>query len=430
MDIWTPGQGLLGPNACILHSDINSAYASMSLAYKPHLRDKPVAIGGDEEQRHGIILAKNQIAKRFGVQTGSALWEAKRACKNLIILPPEYRLYKLLSSIVFAIYYEYTSRVQPFGLDEAWLDVTGEDGFRIANELRTRIFKETGMTISVGVSFNKVLAKLGSDMKKPNAVTVLSREDWKEKAFPLPASDLLNVGPETTAKLRNYYITTIGQLAECSEEWLCSIFGKNGTMLYVFANGYDRTPVNEFGECDVPMKTIGNSQTYYRDIVDKADYRMMVLPLCESVAARLRENGVMCETLSISLRDFELHRFSRQMKLRHPTNLCRDIWDAACGLVEKCFPGTDRFPYPFRSLGVRGMGLVPNNVPVQLDLEYDAERQAKKLRLERSIDGLRERFGYASVQRLTAHMDRAGAMLDAKGDNTVHPVSYMRAAEW
>lgn len=203
----------------ILHCDMNNFYASVECLYNPALRGKPVAVGGDVEARHGIILAKNYEAKKYGVQTGEALWQAKQKCPGLTIVPPSFEKYLRFSRLAREIYGCYTDRIESFGLDECWLDLTGSErlfggGKAVADKLRERIKFELGVTISVGVSHNKIFAKLGSDMKKPDATTVITRENYKDVVWPLPVSDLLFVGPATTRKLARYGIHTIGQLAQ------------------------------------------------------------------------------------------------------------------------------------------------------------------------------------------------------------------------
>ena len=269
----------------ILHSDMNNFYASVEILYDPTLRDKPVAVAGDEEARHGIVLAKNDIAKRFGIRTGQVLWEARQQCLGLVCVPAHYERYLAFSAQARDIYASYTDQVESFGLDECWLDVTGSvglfgEGAAIADDIRGRMKRELGLTVSIGVSFNKVFAKLGSDMKKPDATTVITPENYRDKAWSLPVSDLLYVGPATTRKLNQYGITTIGELAQANPDLLYWLLGKNGIMLHQFANGQDHSGVRRYYAVP-PMKSIGNSTTAPRDLVSEDDVKITLMALCE-----------------------------------------------------------------------------------------------------------------------------------------------------
>ncbi|MDD3261193.1 MAG: DNA polymerase IV, partial [Oscillospiraceae bacterium] len=300
----------------ILHSDCNCFYASVEALYHPELKGRPFAVGGDPQQRHGIILTKNQLAKNCGVQTGEALWQARRKCPQLVVLPPRFPLYQNFSQRAREIYLQYTDLVEPFGLDEAWLDITGsvssaEAGIQLANELRSRIHRELGITVSVGVSWNKVFAKLGSDYKKPDATTVFLQDSWKNRIWPLPASDLLFVGKATQKRLLEYGVHTIGDLAAMPQKTLQAAFGKSGTLLWSYANGLDTSPVERWGNRPA-VKSIGNSTTTPRDLTCSEDVKVILLVLADSVACRLREQGFLARTISIGVRDCRLHSFTRQ----------------------------------------------------------------------------------------------------------------------
>lgn len=294
----------------ILHSDCNCFYASVELLHHPELRGKPVAVGGDPEARHGIVLTADYIAKKHGVKTGMALWQAKQVCPSITFLPPRMDLYLRFSQMAQEIYAEYTDQREPYGIDESWLDVTESaslkgDGERIAKEISARMKLELGITVSIGVSFNKIFAKLGSDYKKPDAITTMHKDEYREKAWPLPVSDLLYVGSATTKKLRSMGITTIGGLAKTEEKILTDRFGKMGSILWAFANGYDDSPV-KVENTSAPVKSVGNSTTTPKDMETDEDVKIVLYILAESVAARLRENGFRCRTVEISLRDKEL----------------------------------------------------------------------------------------------------------------------------
>ena len=297
-------------NRTILHSDCNCFYASVELLHHPELRGKPVAVGGDPEARHGIVLTADYTAKRYGVKTGMALWQAKQVCPDITFLPPIMDLYLRFSRMAQEIYADYTDKREPYGIDESWLDVTDSatlkgDGFHIAQEISSRMKKELGITVSVGVSFNKIFAKLGSDYKKPDAITTMYEDEFQRKAWCLPVSDLLYVGNATNKKLYSMGIRTIGDLAKSDETLLVRKLGKMGSILWAFANGYDESPV-KLENTSAPVKSVGNSTTTPRDMETDEDVKIVLYILAESVAARLRENGFRCRTVEISVRDKEL----------------------------------------------------------------------------------------------------------------------------
>ena len=281
----------------ILHCDCNCFYASCELLSHPDLRQLPVAVCGDPTERHGIILAKNEPAKRCGVKTAETIWKAKQKCPGLILLPPHHRLYAEYSKKINAVYGEYTDLVEPFGIDESWLDVTnslhlfGGDARALADTLRGRIKREFGLTISVGVSFNKVFAKLGSDYKKPDATTVIARDNWRDIVFPLPVGDLLFVGRSAQELLGRYGVRTIGELSKCSEEMLETLMGKMGSQLYRYANGLDDSPVRGAADRE-PIKSVGNSTTFRRDLTRWDEVQSGISLLSDSVAMRLRRYGL------------------------------------------------------------------------------------------------------------------------------------------
>ena len=297
-------------NRTILHSDCNCFYASVELLHHPELRGKPVAVGGDPEARHGIVLTADYTAKRYGVKTGMALWQAKQVCPDITFLPPRMDLYLRFSRMAQEIYADYTDKREPYGIDESWLDVTDSatlkgDGFHIAQEISSRMKKELGITVSVGVSFNKIFAKLGSDYKKPDAITTMYEDEFQRKAWCLPVSDLLYVGNATNKKLYSMGIRTIGDLAKSDETLLVRKLGKMGSILWAFANEYDESPV-KLENTSAPVKSVGNSTTTPRDMETDEDVKIVLYILAESVAARLRENGFRCRTVEISVRDKEL----------------------------------------------------------------------------------------------------------------------------
>ena len=411
----------------ILHIDMNSCYASIECLHHPEIRRLPVAVGGDVEARHGIILAKNELAKRAGVKTGEALWQAKQKCPDLVIVPPHYQLYLRFSRMARAIYAEYTDLIEPFGLDEAWIDVTGSgvfgDAVEIAETIRNRVKFELGITVSIGVSFNKIFAKLGSDYKKPDAVTVFGKDDYREKVWPLPVEELLYVGSATTRKLHARCIRTIGDLAQTDPSLLHSWLGKMGYVLHAFANGNDPSPVAPLGE-EAIIKSIGNSTTTPRDLTCEEDVNIIFYVLAESVAARMRENGFRAKTVQISLRDTDLFSFERQCKLESPSCLASELHDAGMRLLQDHY----RFRKPLRSVGIRGMDLVPIQTAMQLNFFEDPVRREKRERLEVAVDELRRRFGHAAVSRAVTMCDPSLGTINPKDDHTIHPVGYFKPA--
>ena len=412
----------------VLHIDMNACYASIECLYDPSIRNLPVAVGGDVEARHGIILAKNQIAKRFGVRTGEALWQAKQKCPELHIVPPHFDRYLRFSRMAREIYADYTDLVEPFGLDEVWCDVTGTQKLRergmeaLANEIRERVKFELGITVSVGASWNKIFAKLGSDYKKPDAVTVFTPENYRDKVWPLPASDLLGVGRATERKLASRGIHTIGDIAAAPPSMLRGILGKWGLILHDFATGYDSSPVARAGD-EAVIKSIGNSTTTPRDLCCDEDAGIVYWMLCESVAERMRESGFLCRGVQVHIRDNELASFERQLKLESPTCLASTLHEAAMRLLRENWD----WHKPLRSIGVRATDLLPASMPVQCSIFEDSERQEKRERLERSVDDLRRRFGHYCVGRAVCVSDPTLRNISPKDEHVIHPVGYFKA---
>ena len=409
----------------ILHSDCNSFYASVECLHRSEIRNKPVAVGGDVEQRHGIILAKNELAKKYSIKTGEALWQARQKCPDLVIVPPRFELYQRFSRLCHEIYLDYTDQVEPFGLDECWLDVTaaGADGVNIAHEIRERIKYELGITVSIGVSYNKIFAKLGSDYKKPDAVTEIGRANYQEIAWPLPAGDLLYVGSATRRKLESYCKRTIGDLACTPEKTLKGWFGKWGSVLYAFSNGYDLTPVSRYTDQQI-VKSIGNSTTTPRDLKNNEDVKIILYVLADSVARRLREHGCKGRTISISVRDNQLSSFTRQHTMANYTNITAEIAQAGMELFVKHY----YWQCPIRSLGISISDLVSDSTPLQLDLFGGGQEQLRRERLDTAIDGLKNRFGSAIVRPAVLLQDPGLSGIDPKRDHTIHPVGLFRGA--
>ena len=408
----------------ILHSDINCCYAAIEHLHHPELAGKPLAVGGDPESRHGIVLTADYIAKKYGVKTGMALWQAKQMCPEINFISPRMDLYLRFSKMAHEIYAEYTDLQEAYGIDESWLDVTDSvnikgDGLKIAKDISNRMKSELGITVSIGVSFNKIYAKLGSDYKKPDAITTMYRDEFQQKAWVLPASDLLYVGRSTAAKLQKLGVRTIGDLARTDLQILHAQFGKMGDILWSFANGYDDSPV-KYEDAHAPIKSIGNSTTTPRDLVDEQDVKIVLTVLAESVAARLRENGFKCRVVEISVRDNELFSFTRQRKLDHATNVTREIAEEAFRLFQENY----NWQKPIRSVGVRGADLVNDNYWEQIDLFSSVEFREKQMKVDEAVDDIRRRFGFYSVQRGLMYFDKMLSAVDAKSEHTVHPHGY------
>lgn len=383
----------------ILHCDLNNFFASVETLAHPELAGVPMAVGGSTENRHGIILAKNELAKRFGVTTAETIWQAKQKCPGLIVVPPHMDRYVEMSRRARSIYTDYTDRVEPFGMDEAWLDVTGSrllfgEGRSIADAIRERMKRELHLTISVGVSFCKVFAKLGSDLKKPDAVTEIPRERWREIVHPLPAGSLLGIGQSTADRLAKYGIHTIGGIADAGEEFLRQTLGKVGGDLWRAASGLERSPVARY-DAAADVKSIGNSMTCASDLqTDEEVYRTLLL-LAESVAARLREQELLAGSIQISVKENDLSVREAQSPLPFATRRPKDLADAGMALVRKRF----HWERPVRALGVRAFHLMREDESIQCSLLLDEARILRLDALEGKICSLRERYGDRAVQR-------------------------------
>lgn len=407
----------------ILHSDCNSFYASVECLHNPKIRGKPVAVAGNVENRHGIILAKNQIAKKYNVKTGEPIWQAKSKCPSLVTVGVHFDLYKRFSKMAKTIYRDYSDRVESFGLDEAWIDVTGNpdkrSGLDIALEIRERIKYELGITVSVGVSFNKIFAKFGSDYKKPDAVTEITRDNFKRIVWGRPASELLYVGSATGKKLKTMGIYTIGDIANADIRLLRQSLGKWGDLIYGFANGYDSSPV-ACADSKNEVKSIGNSTTAPRDLVDDEDIKSVLFVLCDSVCRRLREQGFIAKTLCIHVRDNGLFSFTRQTRLKEYTNITRVIQSTAMELFRKSY----NWSKPVRSIGISLSDLIPDTAGRQLSLLYNSFFDPRQEALDRALDRLKARFGTYSVRTGNLLIDRGLSDFDPKEEHTVHPVGY------
>lgn len=408
----------------ILHIDMNCFYANVEMLHRPELRHVPMAVGGDPQARHGIVLTANYLAKKQGVKTGMALWQAKQICPVIQFVPPRMELYLRFSRMAHEIYQEYTDLWEPYGCDEVWMDVSDScslmgDGLTIARDISSRIKSELGITASIGVSFNKIFAKLGSDYKKPDAITTMGRKEYKSKAWKLPVQDLLYAGRSAGKKLQALGIRTIGDLAKMDESILQSHMGKMGLVLHAFANGWDDSPVKK-EHTHAPVKSIGNSTTTPRDLENDQDVKIILYVLAESVAARLRESGFKCNVVEIGIRDNELHHFTRQHKIDRATNITSEI----AGEAYRIFRENYRWDKPIRSLSVRGADITVDHAYEQRDLSDDFARREKLEKADAAMDEIRRRFGYFSIQRGLMYQDRTLSALDAKSSHTVHPQGY------
>lgn len=425
----------------VIHSDLNNFYASVERLFNPDLKGLPVAVCGNAEERRGIVLAKSEEAKRFNVKTGDTVWQAKKKCPALVVVPPHFDRYMEYSRRVKAIYARYTDLIESYGIDECWLDLTrstkvlpayggdmyvgeGEerhfsDGYLryIGDFIRNTVKTETGLTVSVGVSFNKIYAKLGSDLKKPDGTSVISYLNYKSVVFGLPASDLLMVGKATATKLSSMGYSTIGRLAAADDDIIIKALGKFGQTLLVYARGQDDSPVRAMDE-GRQLKSIGNSMTCPKDLTSLNDVERTLYVLSESVAARLRESGLgLADTVHLWVRDSALNSYGVQKKVRH-TCLCGEIAKHAYGLfLEKFAP-----PFAIRALGVTVSGF--DCGASQLTFDETEGDYSKRERAERCVDGIRKKYGYASVQRGIVAEDPTAMHNDIKGTHLIKPARF------
>ena len=388
----------LTKNRVILHCDMNGFFASVELLDYPELRDKPMAVCGDPESRHGIILAKNEIAKRYGIVTAETLWQARKKCPDLQTVPPHHKKYQHYSRLINEIYLQYTDMVEPFSVDESWLDVTASqklfgNGKQIADKIRHQVKKELGLTLSAGVSFNKIFAKMGSDYKKPDATTVITQENYKNILWPLDIRDLFFVGKATADKLQGIGIHTIGQLAESDRHTVTALLGKQGSIIHDYANGLDQTPVSRFDERE-DVKSIGNGSTFRRNLKGIQDICTAVIALSDTVAVRLRQKKKKAFGVKVDIKDPSLKVISRQQQLDNPTNLAENIADTAVSIIEKSW----NLRHPIRMLTVTAINLCPEDQAQQLSL-FSSENIQNETgeKMERTMDDIRKKFGRNAI---------------------------------
>lgn len=377
----------------IFHVDQNCYFASVEMISHPEYRNVPMAVVGDQEARHGIVLAKNEPAKKYGIKTAEAIWQAKAKCPDLVLAPAHHEKYEFYSMKLREMYYGYTDRVEPFGLDECWLDMTDacedyDEAVKIADSIRQRVKDEFNLTCSIGISFNKIFAKLGSDYKKPDATTVFTDMDWKEKVWPLPADDLLFVGRSTMSRLRKINVRTIGDLAATDREYISRYLGKAGEVLWRYANGLDDSPVAEAGH-KREIKSVGNSTTTATDMTSDAAVSRTLHMLSESVASRLRKHKLKGTVIQIEIRDRDLERFERQKILFEPTDNAGTIYKAAKALFEESWDWNKGI----RSIGVRCAKVIPADMGTQISIFTDEETRKKTNKLDKVIDDINRRYG-------------------------------------
>lgn len=384
----------------IFHCDLNSFYASVELLEHPELRHLPVAVCGDPESRHGIILAKNEPAKKYQVKTAETVWSARKKCPELVLLSAHHDKYAHWSRRVNELYQQYTDLVEPFGIDESWLDMTGSlhlfggDARKVAEELRGRVRSEFGLTISVGISYNKLFAKLGSDYQKPDATTVITQHNYRDILWPLPVTDMLFVGKAAAETLKRYGIETIGDLAQFDREVLFRKLGKQGAQLHDYANGSDHSPV-QAAHLQEPPKSIGNGLTFSSDLLGEAQVRGGIVMLADKVARRLRRHGLKCGGVHVTIRDTAFHDKSKQRRLDCPTNVARQIAAVAMELIG----GSWNFAVPIRALTVTGIYLMDEGQSgMQLDLLSGEGANQKLEHLEQAVDHIRNKYGTHAIQ--------------------------------
>ena len=405
----------------ILHSDMNSYYASVEMMLNPALRGKAVAVCGSTENRHGIVLAKSELAKKAGVKTGMANWEAQRCCPDLIMVSPHYEQYIKYSALARNIYGRYTDQIEPYGMDECWLDITGSSSMgnplAIAEAIREATRKELGLTVSIGLSFTKIFAKLGSDMKKPDAITCITPESYRTQVWPLPASELLYVGRATTEKLRKRGIETIGGIAQCDKMLLKSWLGVNGIKLWEFANGIDNSRVRPF-DYEPVAKSVGHGITCTADLENNNEVLQVLFELAQGVSLRLRQAELIATRVQLYIRDCNLNYREFQCKLPYPTQSWREMVNCAMELFRLRYT----WQYPIRSVTIRAVDLINTKMPQQLDLFGDHERRKRNDDLEIAIEDIQRRFGRDAI-RLASSMNGLKVQKDKSHEQLTMPAA-------
>jgi DNA polymerase-4 len=377
---------------------MNGFFASVELLDHPELRNRPMAVCGNPKNRHGIIVAKNELAKKAGVKTAETIWQARKKCPDLQVVAPHHEKYQYYSRLINEIYYQYTDLVEPFSIDESWLDVTHSQkllgsGKEIADQIRETIKSQLNLTLSVGVSFNKIFAKMGSEYKKPDATTEITRENYKDILWPLPVGELFFVGQSMAERLCKIGIVTIGDLAVTPSETLSSMFGKHGVLVWEYANGKEAEPVT-FALHRKKIKSVGNGITFRRDLLTQKDIDIAVAGLSDTVASRLRQYQMKAAGIRVEIKDPEFHSIRRQTQLESPTNLAHEIARISKELIQS----TKNSHRPIRLLTITGIQLVDESMSQQISLFPEQEQLRNEIeRLERTLDQIREKYGTGSV---------------------------------
>lgn len=390
--------GKSGRERVILHCDMNGFYAAVELLQRPDLKDRPMAVSGDPDSRHGIILAKNQLAKEYGVVTAETIWQAKKKCPQLVLVRPHMEKYRYYCGLINEIYQRFTDMVEPFSIDESWLDVTASQklfgsGRQIADTIRRTVREELGMTLSAGVSFNKTFAKMGSEYKKPDATTEITRENFRELLWPLPAGELFGVGKATSEKLRQAGIFTIGDIAASKKPLLVSLFGKQGAVMWEHANGIDDDPVALYDQKE-PIKSVGNGVTFRRNLISENDIAIAVKALSDKVAGRLRQHGLKAGGVKIDIKDPYFKVISRQKQLDTTTWLAEEIAQAATELIRASW----RAGAPIRMLTITAINLTDQLFQEQLSLfGADSSKREKAEKMELAMDEVRKKYGSGTI---------------------------------
>lgn len=377
----------------IIHSDMNSCYASIECSLNPDLKGKPMAVGGNEASRHGIILAKSEQAKKFGIKTGETLWQARQKCPELIIVEPHYNIYKEYSRKAHEIYARYTDLIEPMGLDEVWCDLTGSitvfgSAHNIIREIMDSFKRELDITVSIGLSFNKIFAKLGSDLAGRDEFYEITKEDYKEKVWRLPVSDLFGIGRKTAQKLEGYGVITIGDLANCSEMWLKKVFGVSGTDMWISANGLNSDKVDR-DDYNAPLKSIGHGITCKKNLEDNEEVWKVFLYLSQNVSKRLRAEKMKATGVQISVRDSMFSTKQFQCQLTRETQSAFEIARHATTLFTENYT----WKKSVRALTVRAINLIENSYCEQLDFYTDYEKEERQKNIDDTVMSLREKFG-------------------------------------
>ena len=400
----------------VLHCDCNSFFASVEMALDPTLKDVPIAVCGDEENRHGIVLAKNELAKKFGIITAETVYSAKRKCPGLIVVKPHYHEYQKYSEAVNKIYSRYTDMIEPFGIDESWLDVTASgifgSGYEIAEKIREDVKREIGITVSIGVSFNKVFAKLGSDYKKPDAITVIDRNNYKHIAYPLPVGNLLFVGKRTVEQLSLLGIKTIGDLAHANVSFLISKFGKMGKVLHEYANGDENCPVDQ--SINGESKSIANGLTFKHDLRDRESSKTAINFLCEEIGSKLRKRNKICATVQLTIKDEFFKNIQRQRSLETPTDLSNVIAETAFKIL--CEEWLDGKPIRTLTVSVSGLISKENYVSQVSFFDEDGGVHKKDELREEAIDKIRDKFGSFAILKANVLDNDMGIDIGKKND--------------